>query len=269
MNKLLIIALFFFNAVAGRAQQDTTLKQFKSIGRNNIVNFTVDNLGNIYTLDKSDLLKKLNAKGDSVAVFNDVRKYGKVYSIDATNPLKILLYYKDFGTIVVLDRFLNVRNTIDIRKQGIYQAKAIAQSYDNGVWVYDEQEAKLKRINDDGVVVDQSADFRQMMDIAPSPVQIVDQDKLVYLYDTAQGVFVFDYYGTLKNKVALSGWKDFQVIDNAIFGRKDSFIERYEPGSLDLKELRIDSTLADADRIKITLNRLYSLKDGIVTIYER
>lgn len=268
MNRLLIILLFLLPAAVGVAQGDTAFKQVKIIG-GDIVQFTVDNLGNLYTLDKNDLLKKLNPQGDSIAVFNDVRKYGKVYSIDATNPLKVLLHYKDFGTIVVLDRLLNVRNTIDLRQQGIFQAKAIAQSYDNGVWVYDEQEAKLKRLNDDGAVIDQSSDFRQMMETAPSPVKIIDQDKLVYLYDTTQGVFVFDYYGSLKNKVALLGWKDFQVIDRSVFGRKDGFFERYELGSLSLKELRLDSTLAKADRIKVTLTRLYSLKDGVITIYER
>ena len=201
---------------AAVAQQDTLFKKVRIIG-SDIVNFTVDNLGNIYTLDKSDLLKKMDAQGDSIAVFNDVRRYGKVYSIDATNPLKVLLYYQAFGTIIVLDRLLNVVNKIDLRQQGIFQAKAIAQSYDNGVWVYDEQEAKMKRIGDDGSIIDQSADFRQTMETAPSPVQIVDQEKLLYLYDTAQGVFVFDYYGSLKNKVALLGWKDFQVIDHSIF----------------------------------------------------
>jgi len=38
-------------------------------------------------------------------------------SIDVTNPLKILLYYKKFTTVVVLDRFLNIRNTINFRKK--------------------------------------------------------------------------------------------------------------------------------------------------------
>lgn len=269
MNRLLFILLIAIQAVPSIAQQETpAFKSIKTIGTD-IVNFTVDNLGNVYVLDKSNLLKKLNPQGDSIAVFNDVRRYGKVYSIDATNPLKILLYYKDFSTILVLDRLLNVRNTIDLRKLGIFQVKAIAQSYDNGIWVYDELEAKIKRLNDDGVVVDQSSDFRQGMEVAPSPIQIVDQEKLVYLYDTVQGVFVFDYYGSLKNKIALGGWKDFQVIGNTVFGRKAGFFERYELGSLSLSELPLDSSLAEANQVKVTPGKLYSLKDGIITIYER
>src|SRR5215204_1345143 len=140
MNKLIgILFLLFCTTLA--AQTDTSF-QFVRTVKGDIVSFTVDNLDNIYLLSSTNQVKKLNANGDSVAVFNDVKKYGQASLIDVSNPLKVLLYYKDFATIVVLDRFLNVVNTIDLRKQNIFQAKAIGQSYDNRVWVYDEVENK-------------------------------------------------------------------------------------------------------------------------------
>ena len=99
------------------AQQDT-LKLLTTI-TGDIADFTVDNLGNIYILNRDNQLKKINLQGDSMGVFNDVRQYGKISYIDATNPLKILLFYKDYGNVVALDRFLNVRNTISLRKTNI------------------------------------------------------------------------------------------------------------------------------------------------------
>src|SRR6267142_1538777 len=86
-----------------------------------IVDFNVDNLGNIYVLNKDNRLKKLSSQGDSLAVFNDVRRYGQIASIDVSNPLKILVYYREFTTIIELDRFLNIINTIDLRKLNILQ----------------------------------------------------------------------------------------------------------------------------------------------------
>ena len=86
-----------------------------------IVDFTVDNLGNMYVLNSDNQLKKLGPRGDSLAVFNDVRRYGKITRIDATNPLKILVYYREFTTVIELDRFLNIVNTVDLRKQNILQ----------------------------------------------------------------------------------------------------------------------------------------------------
>ena len=133
----------FFVSGFVHAQTDTSFQLIKTI-KGDIVAFTVDNLDNIYLLSSTNQVKKLNANGDSVAVFNDVKKFGQATLIDVSNPLKVLLYYRDFATIVILDRFLNVRNTIDLRKHNILQVRAIGQSYDNKIWVYDEVENKLK-----------------------------------------------------------------------------------------------------------------------------
>ena len=234
-----------------------------------IVDFTVDNLGNIYVLNKDNQLKKLNANGDSLAVFNDVRRYGKIATIDATNPLKVLVYYREFTTIIELDRFLNIINTIDLRNQNlnILQAKAVGLAYDNNVWVYDEQEAKLKRIGDDGSLVDQTTDFRQLFDSTPDPAVIRDQGGLVYLYDPAKGVYAFDHYGTLKTHIALPGWLDFDVIDKSIFGRDEKKFYRYQLGTLDMKEEPIPNAYQDALHIRITPSVIYVLKKTGLEIY--
>src|SRR6185295_10398506 len=119
-KKLKIILLSFLLASVAYGQADTSFKWIKTI-KGDIVAFTVDNLDNIYLLSSTNQVKKLNANGDSVAVFNDVKKFGQVTLIDVSNPLKVLLYYRDFATIVILDRFLAVRNTIDLRKHNILQ----------------------------------------------------------------------------------------------------------------------------------------------------
>ena len=141
MKRNLYILLIYFIALPGFSQSDTSFQLLKVL-KGDIVNFTVDNLDNIYILNSRNQIKKYNANGDSVAIFNDVKKFGKATLVDVSNPLKVVLYYKDFATVVMLDRFLNVLNTIDLRKQNIFQARAIAQSYDNKIWVFDELENK-------------------------------------------------------------------------------------------------------------------------------
>ena len=134
---------------AGKASGTSFLPPV-SIYRGQVKQFAADNLGNVYVLTPAGLLIKLNNKGDSLNVFNDVRRYGTVYAIDVTNPMKVLLYYKDFSTVVMLDRYLSRINMIDLRKSGIFQAKAMGLSYDNNVWIFDEQSAKLKKIDETG-----------------------------------------------------------------------------------------------------------------------
>ena len=237
--------------------------------RQDIVDFTVDNLGNIYVLSKDNRLKKMSPQGDSLAVFNDVRRYGQIASIDATNPLKILVFYREFTTIIELDRFLNIVNIIDLRKLNILQVKAIGLGYDNNVWVFDELDAILKRVGDDGSLVDQTTDFRQLFDSVPDPAVIRDQGGLVYLYDPARGVYIFDHYGTLKTRLDLRGWQDFDVIDKNMLGHDGRRFYRYQPGTLNMQEEPIPDAYAGASRIRITPTIIYVLKKTGLEIYSR
>lgn len=234
-----------------------------------IADFSVDNLGNIYLINGDNQLKKLGPRGDSLAVFNDVRRYGKIASIDVTNPLKILVYYRDFTTIIELDRFLNIINTIDLRTQNILQAKAVGLAYDNNVWIFDELDAKLKRIGDDGTLVDQTTDFRQLFDTVPDPVSVLDREGLVYLYDTAKGVYIFDHYGTLKTHLDLAGWKDFNVIGKNLLGRDERNFYRYQPGTLRMQEEPVPEAYKGAVHIRITPMVIYVLKKTGLEVYSR
>src|SRR5215213_6836043 len=143
MKQYLSIIVFLFAYTAFSYAQRGSFPLSKKY-EGGISDFSVDNLGNIYLVYVTGQLKKISPQGDSIAVFSAVRRYGQLHSIDVTNPLKVLLHYKDFGTVVALDRLLNIRNTVDLRKLNIFQAKAVGLSYDNNIWVFDEQEGKLK-----------------------------------------------------------------------------------------------------------------------------
>lgn len=269
MKALAAIVMLFLSLAAGAQQAGTrrdSATLVKTIGTG-LSGFAVDNLGYAYLLYTNGQVKKLSPQGDSIAVFNDLRRFGSLYSVDVSNPLKVLLFYKDFGTVVVLDRFLNIRNTIDLRKLNIFQAKSVAQAFDNGIWVYDELDGKLKRLDDQGTVVGETVDFRVLFDQAPSPLTIADADRLVYLYDPEMGLYVLDYFGTLRNKVALAGWKDVQVVGNRVIGRKGTMLESYTPGTLDLKEQQMGDLLKDVSRMQLTRDHLYLLRNGVLHIY--
>src|SRR5205085_1000675 len=153
--------------------------KFQKFIPGNYIYLNVDVLDNIYLITAGNQLKKLNGNADSLAVFNDVKKYGNPSYIDVSNPLKILVYYKNFSTVVVLDRLLAIRNTINFRKQNIFSVKAVATSYDNNIWLFDEQDYSLRKIDDDGKIILESTDMRLLVDSVPSPSQIIDSDNHV------------------------------------------------------------------------------------------
>lgn len=230
MIKLLfhIICWCFITSCYGQ-KTDSILKLYKSYAIT-ATDFNVDQMGNLYVVTPTMQLKKLNEKGDSLAVYNLSKRYGKLGYIDVTNPLKVLLYYPSFSTIVIVDRLLNITNTIDLRKQNIFQVKALATSYDGQFWFYDEQEAKVKKINDQGKITGQTVDLRQVLTALPTPQKMIENDNSIYLYDPQKGVYVFDYYGALKTSVPLLGWDDFYAFDKVLYGLKNDTLQKYTLG---------------------------------------
>ncbi|HEU5164402.1 MAG TPA: hypothetical protein VFU29_02610 [Chitinophagaceae bacterium] len=265
-RQLFISILLFTSCLTTVAQTDTLFVPFKKI-KGDFTSFAADNFDNLYLLNSYDQLKKIDAGGDSIAVFNNVRRYGKLAQIDVTNPLRVLLYYKDFSTIVVLDRLLSNRSTIDLRKQDIFQVEAVCLSYDNKIWLYDEFEHKLKKIDEDGKLLFATTDFRQLFDEAFSFTSICDQDGYLYLYDKNKGVYVFDYYGSLKNIFSLTGYDNFKTVGKFITGTRHDSLMRYQPSNLLLQEIKMPETFRKAKSILFTTTKAYALKKDELEIY--
>ena len=259
MKQLLNILFFSFLLPFSVIGQDDTTFQLVRTLKGDIIEFTVDNLDNIYILNSRNQVKKFDINGDSVAVFNDIKKFGKATLLDVSNPLKVLLYYKDFATVVMLDRFLNVVNTIDLRKENILQAKALGQSYDNKIWVYDELESKLKKIDEDGKLLQETPDFRLLLGQVPSPVKIFDENKYVYIYDSLLGVYVFDYFGALKNNILIQRWQNFKVAGKFIYGSRSDVLYRYEISSFRYDEWKMPEAIYKSRAFNFSSSRLYAL----------
>ena len=267
LKQLSIVSLLFTFCFASFAQSDSSFVPFVKI-KGDIIAFAADNFDNIYLLNSSDQIKKINGNGDSVAVFNNVRRYGKVAQIDVSNPLRVLLYYKDFSTVVVLDRLLSIRTTIDFRKQDIFQVQAVCLSYDNQIWLYDEFEHKLKKIDENGKLLFATTDFRQLFGEAFSFTSISDQDGFLYLYDKNKGVYVFDYYGALKNIFSLTGYDNFRAVGKFITGTRNDSLMRYYPANLLLQEVRLPEAFRKAQSILFTATKAYALKKDELDIYQ-
>lgn len=212
--------LLLLAAQSSYAQQDSfqLLRRFRS----DVVQLAVDNLDNLYVISSTGQLKKYGAQGDSVGVYNGVKRFGKLHSIDVTNPLKLLLFYKDFSTVVVLDRLLTLRAAVDLRKLNIIQTSAVGVSYDGNIWLFDAYENKLKKIDEQGTVLLETPDFRNVFADAVQPQQLIDQNGTLYIYDSANGLFLFDYYGTFKKKLPITGWQRLAVRNNYITGVQDN-----------------------------------------------
>jgi hypothetical protein len=261
-----IITVFLFGEL--NAQNDSIPGTARFIG-GSFADFQVDNLGNIFVLTPDNQLKKYSAAGDSLGVFNDVRRYGKIAYIDVTNPLKLLLFYQEFGTIVILDRFLNNLGSLDLRQLGFYQVTCIGLAYDNNIWVYDALAGKLNKIDNDGNIVSQTNDIRQFTDPVPNPVLLTDQGGLVYLFDPQKGVYIFDHYGGYSKNISLKNWRHFSVINSTMLGwNGKEFLKMEDKMPYAEGKRTIPDYFLPATKILIMPDYLYDLKTDGIHVYK-
>ncbi len=267
----LIIVLFLFTSVPSFAGGDTSLhlQLIKTIG-GTYSSFYIDNLQNIYLISgAASQVKKLNSNGDSVAVFNNVTRYGKVSLMDVSNPLKILVYYKDFATVVLLDRFLTTRTTVDLRRLGITQAKAVASSYDGNFWLYDEGEGKLKKLDENGNLLIESSDLRLVFDDSLNPVKIMDNNSQLYIYDNKLGWLIFDYYTAFKKRLPFANWSDVAADDKQLSGRNENQFFYATQSDIDYHTIQCSIGLAGVIKTSWQQNNLYVLTKEGVSIYRQ
>ena len=257
--------LLMLQAQAAYAQQDSTrlLRRFPA----DVAQLAVDNLDNLYILSTADRLKKYNAQGDSVGVYNQVKRFGKLHAIDVTNPLKLLLFYKDFSTIVILDRLLTLRAALDLRKLNIIQTSAVGLSYDGAVWLFDAYENKLKKLDEEGNLLLETPDFRNVFAEAIAPQQIIDQNGTVYVYDPAAGLYLFDYYGSFKKKLPVRGWQGIAILNHYITGIYDNRFQFFNIATQISGTRLLPIVQSPSANLRIANNKLFCWTADSVRIY--
>jgi len=226
--------------------------------------FTTDILDNIYVITTSNQLKEYNEKGDSIAFFKDFVKYGLPSYMDVNNPQKILLFYKNFGSITILDRFLQTSLVLHLRKKNLSNVTAVANSYDNNIWMLDEQDFKIKKVNTELELLLESNDIRILTGVAPAKSQLFDNYNEVILYDKNAGFFIFDYYGAYKNRLPFVKWEKVGVYKKTLYGFSENKFFLYNRESLQLREIELPDHFKNYQDIKAINGKIFLLTpDGI------
>lgn len=189
-------------------------------------NFSVDNLGNIYLVNDQELVKHLpNTK--FFARYSNLR-LGTITSIDVMNPLKILVYYRDFQQIVFLDNQLSVNSeVVSLEKLGLEQTEMVCAGVNNSFWVYDKQNNELIRFDEQSKKVVASGNLKQVLSTELSPDFMLEYNNYLYVNSPASGIYVFDMFGAFSKIISIKGLKSFRIFENIVYYQKDSSLCSY------------------------------------------
>ena len=206
------LALCFLRCMTVNAQTAKPLREIITDART----MSMDELGNSYIVRSDNTLVRYNSSGDSTGFYRSALN-GDIGFIDATNPLRVLLFYPAFAKVIFLDRMLTEKSETDLHRNHILQTTAVATSSDGRLWVYDPFNAKLLKLDESGDVARSGNDLRQELSFVPNPCFLLERDRKVYMCDTAHGVLIFDQFATYLSTLPITGVSQLQAFGDQLF----------------------------------------------------
>ncbi|MEP7167891.1 MAG: hypothetical protein ABI855_00825 [Bacteroidota bacterium] len=229
--------------------------------------FTTDHLGNCYLVTENGLFK-YDLDGKLLSSFSQ-KNFGTIQFVDATDPLKVLIFNKDFSSVITLDNKLAVQSSFNLHDLNLQQPILICVSRHDGYWIYDKQSNQLKKFNTALQPVYESSDLSQLINSEINPVFLVESEKWLWLSNPSSGVLIFDMFGTYLKTLKIKDSSDvnnFQVNNDKIILSEGNTLKEINQTELNAKEITYKE-LNDVKKIRIEQNRIYVLKKDIFEIY--
>nr|MBS0037479.1 hypothetical protein [Saprospiraceae bacterium] len=232
----------------------------------------IDVLEHLYLIDQNNIFRKYDRNGVELSFYNN-RSLMVPGNFDLTNPHKILLFYPQHQTIVFLDRNLTKISSMELSNLGLPEISYAAISNDNQIWVYDEFEHVLKKIDLNGSVKVSSENSYSLWGVSIEPIKIIERFNTVLLLDPQNGIFIYDNMGTPQIHREMKGIIDIDFISrNNLLLTLSPHRFLYYSLSQELKQqVPLPENLKDKKirQLKFKGDQMLILEDDRVSIYKR
>lgn len=253
-----IFYILFFLAIHVNAQTD-----FKWMGKldTECDKFAADQLGNIYIINGQNI-QKYNSNLQKIADYSNVY-LGNISFIDVSDPLRILLYYREFNQVVWLDNyFQEIRSPVRLDDLGIEQAVLLCSSSLNGFWVFNQLNNQLQYFDMNLNKIHESISLNPLIG-EMRPIAMTEKNRMVYLNFPGTGILTFDQFGTYSRTLPVFPDNNFQVTDESIYYLQQGSFKRYDLEAFKEGKIILPDTVA-LQAVTIQPEYLYiSKKDGI------
>lgn len=212
--RLILIYIVLSTFLVQSQELDWKLVQTYPISKEDV--WTVDGIGNVITT-KRDQLTKYGADG-KILFEQSQKSFGRLDKIEPFNTLKFVAFSEQQQTLCFFDNSLTVMDhCIELADFDILNATQFATSgQSDKLWVFDQVNSTLRLLSLNGLNQDQR--IKNLMGIlnSESISQMIEIENKLFFVDTTSGVFMFDLYGTLINKIEKENLKWVQFKDDNV-----------------------------------------------------
>lgn len=228
-----------------------------------------DPLGKLYIVTPANEIQQYAPDGRLLYKYND-NTLGELTRVDATDPFQPMLYYADFQSVAILDRTLNPLSVINLWEYGMSSPIPPAMSNDNLLWVFDQPDFRLRKLDRRGNVIHDSGDLNTVFTPAPRPVEMLCRHNLVILNDPETGLWLFDNFGQHIETLPFTGSSQVQSPEPGLllFCRQGQWIS-YQIEFRKESQFHLPPGIPSSAQIIAIRNYIFALYNGHVQCWSR
>jgi len=206
--------IFFLFSFSTLAQQSIEVSFVKKTKLNIETLIGIDNFETRYYVTNNELLK--SEKGIVLSTYSNIQ-LGHITSANTFNPLKIVVFYKAFNTVVILDNRLSEMFKLDFNTiQPFKDITHLTTGIDNTIWLFNQTTQQLENY-------DYKANVTRIKAL-PIQSEVIDL-KSNYNFSwllTKDYLYSYNYVGSLLSKIKNTGFtKLIQTNGNLILQKEN------------------------------------------------
>jgi hypothetical protein len=186
-----------------------------------------DPMGNVYIV-KKNTLKKFSNQHKQAAYYTNAF-LGNIHTVDVSDPLRILIFYKDYNQVVWVDNFLSeIRSPIRLDDLGIDQVQLVCSSAQGGFWVFNSLNNQLQYFDVNLQLVHESPTLNMLTGPDIDPTYMTEKSRQLYLNVPGTGILLFDRFGNYAKTLGIEIPGNFQVTDRYIYFFREGKLFNYD-----------------------------------------
>ena len=186
---------------------------------------SIDRYDNIFYADESGSIFCYDTNGIKLNEYSPQR-VARVWNIEAWKSVKIFTFYRELQEYSLFNRFLvptaeqfKIANNDNL----IGFARSATLSFDESIWLFDEQDFSLKKYNSEQQLVIVNTPLSLILESNEYNINYMrEYENILFVNDANSGILVFDNLGNYKKKIPYSGLNYFGFVNEEMYFLKNN-----------------------------------------------
>lgn len=230
-----------------------------------IASISIDRPGDFYVLTKQGQFQKFDENGHLIILYKN-HSHTTPTLFDPYDGARLFAYYREQQQYSYLNPSFEVTSSFRIDSAFVIQPWLIAPSGDYKLWVLDEADHSLKKINarTTEVEVEVQIDLTLLKDVK-NVSTMRDYQGFVFLLHKGHGVYIFNSMGKHIRTLAVPGISTFNFLGEEMYYHEGEKLKFFDLFTAESREVELPGKKGE---IVLAENRLFLIHPTSIEIFE-